>query len=155
MPLAYGTPSDELGPDSDTLRPTLRSAAIAPAVQASATAAPSAQRTKFFISDSWGWSGGELDRRQRCAGIQEVDRLEPDAPGAAALHEAVETAPGERHVALAAGFDVQERRAQLADVGVVPHHGRCLQHVLAAACRMLRMRPRALQALDAQLQQQA
>src|SRR5215510_6262847 len=40
IPLAYGTPSDELGPDSDTLKPTLRSAAIAEATSASAAATP-------------------------------------------------------------------------------------------------------------------
>src|SRR5437763_13460219 len=133
MPLAYGTPSDELGPDSDTLRPTLRSAAIAPAVQASATAAPSAQRTKFFMGDSWWWSGKELDGGQGCAGIQQVDTLEPDAPGAADLHEAVGTGAREREVALAAGFDVDERRAQLAEPGLVAHERGGLQHVLGVA----------------------
>jgi hypothetical protein len=37
MPFEYGMPSDEFGPDSATLRPTFRSAAHAPAVNAAAT----------------------------------------------------------------------------------------------------------------------
>src|SRR6185436_14748217 len=157
MPLAYGMPSDELGPDSDTLSPTFRSAADAPAVRASATAAPDTRQTRRFMVKAPGWvdaSGKELDRRPCGIGLQQIDPLEPDAPRAAGFHEAVKTAAGQQQLALAARFDVDERRAQLAARAVVERDGGGLQHVLAAARRMLRVRARALQPLDAQLQQQ-
>src|SRR5689334_16786764 len=158
MPFAYGTPSDELGPESDTLSPTLRSAAIAPVAKASARAAPGAQRTRRFMVGLLvvvRWSGEELDRGKRRARIEKIDALEPDAPFAADLHEAMRTGTGEHQLPFAARLDVDEGRAQLATLRLLQRHGGGLQHVLATAGRMLRMRSRVFQPRDAQLQQQA
>src|SRR5688572_2064894 len=152
-------PSDELGPDSDTLKPTLRSAAIAAAATAMLPAANAALRIKVLISASpvdclRSWE--QLDRRQCSTGIQQVDALERDQPDIAAPHQAVPRDTGEHQLLLAARFDVDEGRVQLTlpcnEIGL--HDARLLQHVLAAARRVLRMRFRALQALDTQLEQQ-
>ena len=98
----------------------------------------------------------QLDRRQCSAGIQQIDALERDQPDIAAPHQAVPRDAGEHQLLLAARFDIDERRVQLAatccQVGL--RHARLLQHVLAAARWVLRVRFRALEAFDAQAQQQ-
>src|SRR6218665_2864896 len=62
MPLAKGTPTEEFGPDSDTLRPTFRSPACALATHQAASAAANAPRVQVCIRRcfmSWlRWGGG-------------------------------------------------------------------------------------------------
>src|SRR5215831_19392094 len=83
MPLAYGTPSEELGPDSETLSPTFRSAAKVGAANASAAAAAVASRMKAFIMcllSRWKVEGhvadpgAELVAHQQLAGSVDIAR---------------------------------------------------------------------------------
>ena len=120
MPLAYGTPSEEFGPDSETLRPTLRSAAER---AGGAARWPGQRRARVGqigfhrrVPCRSGWdgsSGKELDGRQRRAGVEQVDALQRDAPARRRrFTRRWRARAGEHHLLLAARFDIEERRAQ-------------------------------------------
>ena len=91
------------------------------------------------------------------SGIEQIDALERDAQRAAGLDQPVVRRFRPGSTPFAARLDVQERRAQqrAARRLVALDDRRLLQHVLAAARRMLRMGARVLQPLHAQREQQA
>src|SRR4051794_21647648 len=116
MPFEYGTPRDELGPDNETLRPTLRSAAnAAPVVMPRARAAPKARRVSacMVVVSGSDASGEKLDGGQGNRGVEQVDALEADPPTLAGTHQSVRVCAGQHQLALAAGFDIEKGRAQL------------------------------------------